>query len=81
MNVKSFLRVRAKFFYVTQVFGRPRAHPGSIHAKPGKVKNYLGKARDKVCKKRAPIIVQFRSDCQVLFAQLVKINRLTSLCG
>ena len=34
-----------------------------------------------VFKSEAPIIVQQRSYCQVLFAQLHKINRLTSLCG
>ena len=34
-----------------------------------------------IWQKRAPIIVQFRSDCQVLFTQLLQINQLTSLRG
>ena len=61
----------------------PRAHPGIIRARPGIVKNFLVAIVHNFlgCKSAAPIIVQLRSDCQVLFAQLHKINRLTSLCG
>ena len=83
--VKSFLHDWVKFFSKTLVFAETDPVPTLVlYAQtPGMSRSFCGN-RARLFEARglaAPIIVQFRFDCQVLFAQMPKINRLTSLCG